>query len=151
MPVQNQDSFLKNSSNKTQLVRLLAQALGDCHHAVTVCPGDAHTIIVKEAISLVRNGRVQVVVEDTDVFLTIMYHWTRAMTQQFIKRCATRGMKREQTRLYNIEDSVNRITPQQKSNVVCMSGPAATVLRQPFGHSKVQMLKSLLKYNDLPM
>ena len=71
-----QDVFLSSSSNKAQLIQLLSTYLKRAGNDVVNCNEDADTYIVRCALEKSRSGlKVNVVADDTDVALLLLYHW----------------------------------------------------------------------------
>ena len=76
----SQQIFLSNESNKSQFISLLSQHLEADGNIVHVADGDADTMIVSCALQYAAQGReVNVVADDTDVLVLLMYHWEQNM------------------------------------------------------------------------
>lgn len=76
----DQQSFLANSSNKIQFIKLLSDSLQSCGHLVTQASGDADTEIAHVAIQLAcDNHHVTVISDDTDVLVLLVFHWPTTM------------------------------------------------------------------------
>lgn len=81
-PTCNQESFLKNSKNKSQFISLLVKALKDEGHDVRQSTGDADTQIVLAGLEYAskENKRpLTVVANDTDILVLLMFHWAAHM------------------------------------------------------------------------
>ena len=75
-----QDVFLYNSTNKSRFITLLSRKLREDGNNVIECEEDADTHIARCAIQFAREGaNVNVVADDTDVALLLMYHWDETM------------------------------------------------------------------------
>ena len=71
-----QDLFLTSSLNKARLIKLLSTYLIAAGNEVVNCKEDADTYIVKCALEKSKCGiKVNVVADDTDVALLLLYHW----------------------------------------------------------------------------
>uniref|UniRef100_UPI00358E3900 uncharacterized protein n=1 Tax=Myxine glutinosa TaxID=7769 RepID=UPI00358E3900 len=68
------EKFLDNKSNKTQLIRLLAETFGRNGISVQECPDDADTSIVRAALDEARESPVEVRAEDTDIMVLLIHH-----------------------------------------------------------------------------
>ena len=68
------EKFLDNKSNKTQLIRLLAETFSINGIRVQECPDDADTSIVRAALDEARESPVEVRAEDTDIMVLLIHH-----------------------------------------------------------------------------
>lgn len=76
----NQEVFLTNEKNKHQFILLISQYLKDDGQVVHQSTGDADTMIVQCALQYAIEGsEVNVVADDTDVLVLLMYHWKQNM------------------------------------------------------------------------
>ena len=72
----NQEVFLANEKNKHQFILLISRYLKDDGQVVHQSTGDADTMIVRCALQYAIEGsEVNVVADDTDVLVLLMYHW----------------------------------------------------------------------------
>lgn len=78
-PTCNQESFLKNSKNKSQFISLLVKALKDEGHDVRQSTGDADTQIVLAGLEYASKENKTVVANDTDILVLLMFHWAAHM------------------------------------------------------------------------
>ena len=114
---ENQDAFLSNANNKTQLIKMLAKHL-EKNHSVQISEGDADILLVKEAMNFARNAQsVTVVADDTDIFVLLVHHWKQGMASVYL-HMEGRTTKKEQSRLYDIKEACGIITPAQKDNIL---------------------------------
>jgi hypothetical protein len=75
-----QDMFLSSSTNKSRFIEMLSVFLIDTGNKVVNCDEDADTEIVRCALDVALTGRrVNVVVDDTDDGLLLLYHWKVGM------------------------------------------------------------------------
>ena len=76
----NQEMFLKNVKNKTQLILLLSSQLRREGHDIRNSDGDADTLIVSAALHYAAKDReVVVVASETDILVLLMFHWKPGM------------------------------------------------------------------------
>ena len=76
----NQEIFLANKTNKHQFVLLLSTYLQDDGQVVHHSTGDADTVIADCALQYATQGEeVNVVADDIDVLVLLMYHWKQNM------------------------------------------------------------------------
>ena len=92
-----QDVFLANSTNKSRFITMLSKNLRGAGNRVVECEEDADTQIVRCALELATTGvQVNVVADDTDVALLLLYHWNETMADITItseRTKATFGIK----------------------------------------------------------
>ena len=75
-----QDVFLSSNTNKSRFINMLSNYLIGASNKVIKCDEDADTEIVKCALNVAETGRrVNVVADDTDVALLLLYHWNENM------------------------------------------------------------------------
>ena len=80
----NQQIFLSNKSNKSQFILLLSQYLEADGQIVHISAGDADTMIVTHVLRYASQGKVvNVVTDDTDILVLLMYHWKEAMADVY--------------------------------------------------------------------
>jgi hypothetical protein len=81
----NQQNFLFNKENKTQLIMLLSDSLSACGHCVIQSKGDADTLIVKAALDLATSNKpTTVIADDTDILILLLHHYRTAMSDIFL-------------------------------------------------------------------
>jgi len=69
-----------NKKNKQQFILLISQYLRDDGQVVHQSTGDADTMTVQCALQYLSEGsEVNVVADDTDVLVLLMYHWKQNM------------------------------------------------------------------------
>ena len=71
----NQEAFLSNEKNKVRSIKMLSEFLIADRQTVRNCKKDADTEIVKCAIDFAEHCNVNVVADDTDVALLLLFHW----------------------------------------------------------------------------
>ena len=75
-----QDKFFLSGENKSRFIDLLSEYLTRAGNDVVQCKSDADTEIVKCALDVSKTGRqFNVVADDTDVALLLLYHWKEEM------------------------------------------------------------------------
>ena len=117
----NQEVFLTNEKNKHQFIVLISQYLRDDGQAVHQSPGDADTMIVKCALQYeIEGSEVNVVADDTDVLVLLMYHWKQNKANIYFLSEAGK-----QLRVWSISDLVAQAGPVVTSYLLfCMLGVA---------------------------
>ena len=106
-PTCSQESFLKNSKNKSQFISLLLKALKDDGHDIRQAIGDADTKIVQAALEYAskKDKRpVTVVASDTDILVLLMFHWKSHMNIFMLSNCG-----KNQHECWNISSLVSSI------------------------------------------
>ena len=80
----NQEVFLVNERNKYQFILLISLYLRDNGQVLHQRTGDADTMIVQCALQYVSEGSdVNVVTDDTDILVLLMYHWKQNMASMY--------------------------------------------------------------------
>ena len=78
--LKNQEVFLANEKNKHQFILLISKYLRDEGQVVHQSTGDADTKIVRCVLQYAIEGsEVNVVTDDTDVHVLLMYHRNQNM------------------------------------------------------------------------
>ena len=103
-----QETFLSNKGNKNQFILLLSHYLVSDGRTVHTSTGDADTMIVSCALEIANNGmEVNVVADDTDVLILLMYHWRKTMSDVYFlsepKRAQKKGLK-----VWSISDLITK-------------------------------------------
>ena len=79
-----QQIFMSNENNKSQFILLLSKYLRLDGYVVHTADGDADTMIVTCALQYASQGSdVNVVADDTDVLVLLMYHWKQNMADVY--------------------------------------------------------------------
>ena len=88
----HQDSFLANSRNKQQFIKLLADCMTAAHISVVCAPGDAHTSTVAEAVGRAGSGKggVAVYADDTDILALLLFHRKDSMSSCLERKAGMR-------------------------------------------------------------
>ena len=71
----NQEAFLSSEKNKAKFVKMLSEFLIEDGQMVWNCKEDADTEIIKCAVETAEECDVNVVADDTDVALMLLFHW----------------------------------------------------------------------------
>ena len=80
----NQQVFLSNKSNKSQFILLLSKHIEADGNIVHIADGDADTMIVTYALQYAgKESDVNVVTDDTDELVLLMYHWKQNMADVY--------------------------------------------------------------------
>ena len=91
-----QETFLSNTNNKVQLIKMLSQCLKDDVNDVINCSGDADFTICHTALDSATTGEKEVVLikDDTDIFVILIYHWKSEIKNIifFQKKCSEIGI-----------------------------------------------------------
>lgn len=72
-------TFLRNTHNKTELIRSLREKSSNCGIQNEQSVGDADILTVKTALEKAEIHRTTVVSDDTDILAMLMYHWKPTM------------------------------------------------------------------------
>ena len=76
--------FFSNASNKQQYISLLSRCLEADGQVTHTSTGDADTMIAAHALRYASQGKVvNVVTEDTDIIILLMYHWKEEMAKVY--------------------------------------------------------------------
>ncbi|KAG1705779.1 4-hydroxy-2-oxoglutarate aldolase, mitochondrial [Nymphon striatum] len=109
-----QDVFLSSITNKSRLIDMLSTYLIKSGNKVIKCDEDADTEIVRCALYVAETGRkVNVVADDTDVALLLLYHWSESMEE------ITFTSERSKA-TFNITSSLLKIPAQIKSYLLVL-------------------------------
>ena len=73
----NRETFLNNHVNKDQFIKLLCKKLLQSGINTLQSKGDADVLIIKKAIEEATKYGVDVVAEDTDILILLIYHWNQ--------------------------------------------------------------------------
>ena len=91
----DQETFISNEGNKIQFILLQSHYLESDGHTVHTYTGDADTMIVSCAFEIANNGmEVNVVAEDTDVLILLMYHRRKMMSDVYFLSEPKRAQKK---------------------------------------------------------
>ena len=144
----NQQAFLKNDLNKTQLIDMLMKGMKDNGHNVHQSDSDADTIIVEKALTLLTAGHNTVVVsDDTDILVLLIHNCDglnlRRDTQLYFLSPATRKSKLgiKVFRIFDIMESVGLEIVKNILFIHAWSGCDTT--SATYGQGKVALLKHI--------
>ena len=73
----NRETFLSNHVNKDQFTKLLSQKLLQSGINTLQSKGDANVLTIKKATEEATKKDVDVVAEDTDILILLIYHWNQ--------------------------------------------------------------------------
>ena len=91
----SQEAFLSNQRNKSQFISLLCRYFEADAHVVHNSTGDADTMIVECALQFAIGGReVNIVADDTDVLVLLIYHWKQYMADIYFLSEAKKSQKK---------------------------------------------------------
>ena len=91
----NQEIFLKNEHNKSQLISILSRRLEDVGYETRTSVSDADTLIVSTAIEHASQNNVFVIAYDTDILVLLVHHWKINMKNIFfLSEAKNRGNKK---------------------------------------------------------
>ena len=106
----NQEVFLTNEKSKHQFILLISQYLKDDGQVVHQSTGDTDTMIVQCAFQYTIEGsEVNVIADDTDVFVLLMQHWKQNMSS-----------------IYFLSEAGKCLNIWRISNLVGQAGPIVT-------------------------
>ena len=122
----NQEVLLANEKNKHQFILLISKYLRDDGQVVHQSTGDADTMTVRCALQYAIEGsEVNVVFDDIDVLVLLMYHWNQNMESIYFLSEAGKDLK-----IWKISDLVEQAGPAVTSYLpFCMLGVA--VIQHP--------------------
>ncbi len=90
----NQEVFLANEKNKNQFILLISKYMRENGQVLHSSTGDADTMIVQRALQYASEGSdVNVVTDDTDVLVLLMYHWKQSMASIYFLSEAGKNTK----------------------------------------------------------
>ena len=98
----NQQLFLSNEKNKVRFIKILPNFLIADRQTVANIKEDADTDIVKCAIDFAEHCKVNVVADDTDVALMLLFHW-----KPLLHEITFTSERRKKS--WNIRDVVNKM------------------------------------------
>ena len=131
----NQEVFLANEKNKHQFILLISKYLRDDGQVVHQSTGDVDTMTVQCALQYAIEGsEVNVVADDTDVLVLLMYHWNQNMKSIYFLSEAVKDLK-----IWRISDLVGQAGPTVTSYLpFCMFGVA--VIQHPKHLARVKFV-----------
>ena len=148
----NQQQFLSNNNNKSELISFLSSYLQE-RHEVYQSINNADTAIVFHALTCAKSGKTTTVVaDDTDILVLLMYHYCKeTMADIYIRSEATKRRKAG-LQIYNIRTALEDNDTKLVRNLLFVhawSGCDST--SGIFGHSKgsiVKLIKSSQQFKS---
>ena len=136
----NQQIFLSNENNKSQFILLLSKHLEADGNIVYIADGDADTMIVTCALQYAgQESDINVVADDTDVLVLLMYHWKHNMADVYFLSEVKKNMM-----VWKIRDLVTKAGKIITSHLLSLhawSGCDTTTAT--YGHGKTSLLKRI--------
>ena len=146
----NQQTFLSNERNKSQFILLLSQSLEADGQIVHNNTGDADTMIVACALEFANQGsQVNVVADDTDILVLLIYHWNQNMADIYFQSEANK-LHKKHLLVWKICDLVNKAGKELASHLLFIhawSGSDTT--SATFGHGKTHLLKKMKQNKEI--
>ena len=100
----DRSTFFSNYTNKKSFIEVLATKLRGSSMSVHMCPADADTTIVKEAVQLSKKAPVTVYADDTDILCLLVHHFPTAENPIYLANMKRKGNANREC--FNIEDIV---------------------------------------------
>ena len=140
----NQADFLSNNFNKSQFVKLLSEFLAVEGNIVTNCEEDADAIIAKKALELSKEySQVNVIADDTDVFVMLVHHLDEEIGELFF--CSDKAGK-----TWKLQDVASCFDPIIKRHLLFLHAwCGCDTTSAIFGHGKTGFIKKFLKSTEL--
>ena len=142
----NQQIFLSNEYNKSQFISLLSKYLEAYENIVHIADGDADIMITCALQYACQESDVNVVADDTDVLVLLMYHWKQNMADIYFLLEVKKNMM-----VWKIRDLVTKAVEVITSHLLFLHAwTGCDTTSATFGHEKTSMLKksnNLKKYN----
>ena len=131
-----QQDFLTNEHNKNQFIVLLMEALETDGHCVKQAEDDADTLIVSSALDLTVN----IVADDTGVFVMMIYHFSSDMHDMyFFSEAAARSKKA--MRYIGVRGVQQKIGCDLARRIIFLHGWSGCDTSAVFGQGKGAILK----------
>ena len=141
----NQEVLLANERNKNQFILLLSRYLRDDGQIVHHSTGDADMMITECALQYAVQGHeVNVVVDDTDVLVLLMYHWKQNMADIYFLSKAGKKLK-----IWRISDLVGQAGPMVTSHLFLHAWSGCDTTSATFGQGKVSFMKRLKQSEEV--
>ena len=103
------NSFLRNTRNKNQLIKLICKKLHSNDIVSIQAEGDADFLIVKTAMDFVNDGKTTVVAaEDTDVLVMIKHHWDVYMEDLYFMTTVSKGKAKLTTIFWSARKAIHQ-------------------------------------------
>ena len=134
--------FLSNSQNKNGLIKLIIGACQEIGIAGEQAISDADTLITKRAIESSSEGAVNVIANDTDILILLLYH--RESFQNFV-------FLSEGEKSYDIHQIASSMSaPEKRSILLVHSFSGCDTVSAVFGYGKKKFLKMTNEENKVP-
>ena len=142
----NQEVFLANEKNKHQFILLISQYLRDDGQVVHQSTGDADTMIVQCALQYAIEGsEVNVVADDTDVLVLLLYHWKQNMASIYFLSEAGKYLK-----IWRISDLIGQAGPIVTLYLLFLHAwSGCDTTSATFGQGKISLMKKLKQSKDV--
>ena len=142
----NQQTFLSNEYNKSQFISLLRIYLEADGNIVHIADGDADTMIVKCTLEYTdQECDVNVVADDTDVLVLLMYHWKQSMAEVYFLSEVKKKMM-----VWKICDLVTKAGQVIKSYLLFLyAWTGCDTTSAIFGHGKTSLLKRIEESKEI--
>ena len=146
----NQEAFLSNERNKSQFIVLLTQYLKEDGQIVHNSTGDADTMIIKCALRFaIRRNEVNVVADDTDVLILLIYHWKPSMADIYFHSEAKKSQKKGLV-VFKISDLSSNIGQVITANILFLHAwSGCDTTSATYGHGKTSLLKKIKNSEEL--
>ena len=103
------NSFLRNTRNKNQLIKLIWKKLHSNDIVSIQADGDADFLIVQTAMDFVNDGKTTVVAaEDTDVLVMIKHHWNVYMEDLYFTTTVSKGKAKLTTIFWSARKAIHQ-------------------------------------------
>ena len=146
----NQEVFLANEKNKHQFILLISKYLRDDGQVVHQSTGDSDTMIVQCALQYAIEGsEVNVVADDTDVLVLLMYlyHWNQNMESIYFPSEAGKDLK-----IWRISDLVGQADPIVTSYLPFLhTWSGCDTTSATFGQGKICLMKKIKQSKNVQM
>ena len=128
---------------------LLTQYLKD-GQIVHNSTGDADTMIVKCALEFaIRRNEVNVVADDTDVLILLIYHWKPSMADIYFHSEAKKSQKKGLV-VFKISDLSSNIGQVITANILFLHAwSGCDTTSATYGHGKTSLLKKIKNSEEL--
>ena len=145
----SQQAFLSNESNKSQFISLLTKYLKEDGQIVHNSTGDADTLIVKRALEFAINqDEVNVVADDTDVLILLIYHWQSNMADIYFHSEVKKSQKK--SLVLKICDIICKVGQVITDNILFLHAwSGCDTTSATFGHGKTTLLKKIKESGEL--
>ena len=129
---------------------LLTQYLKEDGQIVHNSTGDADTMIIKCALRFaIRRNEVNVVADDTDVLILLIYHWKPSMADIYFHSEAKKSQKKGLV-VFKISDLSSNIGQVITANILFLHAwSGCDTTSATYGHGKTSLLKKIKNSEEL--